>query len=437
LNQILRILKNTWRVANPGQATHKHIMDILHVVHGYYPALGGSERLIQRVSEDLHSGYADRVTIFTADGYNNELFVDPSQPRLPATISELNGVTIRRFAVFNRLGKPLYHLQRLAYLLHLPGNQHLRTLYNGPIMPGLRQAIEAIDCDIVAAAAFPLLHMFITLKACRRSQKRLVFIGALHPMNVYNYQRPMIYQAISQANAYIALSSYERDYLIQEWGIRPKKITVIGAGVDAERYVQANTTKFRQENGLEDYPLVAFIGQQGQNKGVDTLILAMKQVWRSLPEVRLLIAGSKTHFTQKLEQLIKTTLSPVEQDRIIFKHNFAEEEKPLLFAACDIFAYPSRYESFGIAFVEAWAAGKPVIGCRVGAVPAIIDEDKDGLLVTVDDSQALAQALLRLLNDSKLRKQMGQAGREKVLRQYTWGFVTARWRQVYEQVLNE
>ncbi len=412
-------------------------MDILHVVHGYYPALGGSERLIQRVSEDLHHAFEDRVTVFTADGYNNELFADPSQPRLPATSSELNGVTIRRFAVFNRLGKPLYHLQKLAYQLGLPGNQSLRTLYNGPIMPGLRRAIETAEHDIVAAAAFPLLHMFTTLKACQRSQKPLVFIGALHPMNAYNYQRPMIYQAISQANAYIALSSYERDYLIQEWGIRPQKITVIGAGVDAEQYIQADAAKFRQEHGLEDQPLVAFIGQQGPNKGVDTLILAMKQVWRSIPEARLLIAGSKTHFTQQLQLLVTSELSPVEQSRIIYKHNFAEAEKPLLFAACDLFAYPSRYESFGIAFVEAWAAGKPVIGCRTGAVPAVIDENKDGLLVPVDDPQALAQALLRLLKDPQLRRQMGQAGQEKVLCHYTWDIVTARWRQVYEQVLNE
>jgi len=412
-------------------------MNILHVVHGYYPALGGSERLIQRVSENLHHAYEDRVTVFTADGYNNELFVDPAQPRLPATSSELNGVTVRRFAVFNRLGKPLYHLQKLAYQLRLPGNQYLRTLYNGPIMPGLRQAVETAESNIVAAAAFPLLHMFTTLKACQRSQKRLVFIGALHPMNAYNYQRPMIYQAISQANAYIALSSYERDYLIHEWGIQPKKITVIGAGVDAKQYIQADATKFRQQHGLEDQPLVAFIGQQGRNKGVDTLILAMKQVWRSLPEARLLIAGSKTHFTQQLQELIINTLPPAEQERIIFKHNFVEEEKPLLFAACDLFAYPSRYESFGIAFVEAWAAGKPVIGCRAGAVPTIIDENKDGLLVPVDDSPALAQALLRLLNNPKLRRQMGQAGQEKVLRHYTWEIVTARWRQVYEQVLNE
>ena len=412
-------------------------MDVLHVVHGYYPALGGSERLIQKVSENLVNAYQDRVSVFTADGYNNELFVDPSQPRLPTGIAQLNGVTIRRFAVYNRLGKPLYHLQRLAHQLHLPGNQYLRTLYNGPILPGLRRTIEATQCDIVAAAAFPLLHMFTTLKACQHTGKPLVFIGALHPLNAYNYQRPMIYEAIRQANAYIALSSYEKDYLVNEWDIQPEKIAVVGAGVDIEQFAQAIPHEFRQQYDLNDAPLIGFIGQQGRNKGVDTLILAMKQVWPHFPEARLLIAGSQTHFTKHLQELISNKLSSAEQAQIIFKHNFSEEEKPLLFSACDIFAYPSHYESFGIAFIEAWAAGKPVIGCRVGAVPSVISEEEDGLLVPFNDPEALGNALLRLLNSSELRKKLGQNGQEKVNQNYTWQIVTARWRQVYEQVLNE
>ncbi len=412
-------------------------MDVLHVVHGYYPALGGSERLIQRVSENLASAYRDRVTVFTADGHNNELFVDPSQPRLPAGVSQLNDVNIRRFAVFNRLGKPLFHLQRLAHHLRLPGNQYLRTVYNGPILPGLRQAIEMAQCDIVAAAAFPLLHMFTTLKACQNTGKPVVFIGALHPLNTYNYQRPMIYEAIRQATAYIALSTYEKEYLINEWAIQPEKIAVVGAGVDIEPYEQANADKFRQQHGLNDFPLVGFIGQQGKNKGVDTLILAMKKVWRRIPEARLLIAGSQTHFTKQLQELIAARLSEEERSRIIFKHNFSEEEKPALFSACDVFAYPSQYESFGIAFIEAWAASKPVIGCRVGAVPSVVSEEEDGLLIPYNNPDELGAALLRLLNSSELRQKLGQAGHEKVKRNYTWEIVTTRWRQVYEQVLNE
>ena len=278
--------------------------------------------------------------------------------------------------------------------------------------------------------------MYTALKACQRTDKPMIFHGALHPLNDWGFDRPMIYRAIRQADAYIANSDYERNYLTETWQISPEKITVIGVGVEPTRFEQADGADVRQRHGIGDHPLVAFIGQQGRNKGVDTLILAMKRVWQEIPEARLLIAGATTHFTAHLQNLIRTQLSPVEQGRLIYLHNFVEAEKPGLFAACDVFAYPSRYESFGIAFVEAWAAGKPVVGCDAGAIPSVVSDGVDGILTPVNDPACLSLALLRLLKSPDLRHQLGQAGREKVLRRYTWEIVTSRWRGVYERVLD-
>lgn len=409
-------------------------MKVLHVVHGYHPARGGSEHLMQQVSEHLVAHYGDDVTVFTANGTNNEAFVNPQRPLLPTGTTTHNGVTVRRFPVFNRLGKPLYHVQRLAYQLRLPGNQYLRTLYNGPILPGLHRAITHCNADVIAAAAFPLLHMHIALRAGRRSGKPVVLIGALHPLNEWGYQRRMIYRAIARADAYIALSAYERDYLINQWQIDGDKITVIGAGVELEPFVTADPQQIRRTHGVGSAPIVGFIGQQGPNKGVDTLILAMKRVWQNVPQAWLLIAGARTHYTPTLQRLIQSELPPDKQQQIILRHDFSEVEKPALFAACDIFAYPSRYESFGIAYVEAWAAGKPVIGCHAGAVPTVIDDGRNGLLVPTDDEAALAAALQTLLAAPERRQQMGEAGRQKVQQQYTWTAVSAKWRNVYIRV---
>lgn len=410
-------------------------MDILHVVHGYSPALGGTERLVQRVSENLVAHYSDRVTVYTANGYNTEAFVDPSQPLLPPDSFELNGVSVRRFAVFNGLGKPLFHLQRWAYRLGLPGNQYLRTLYNGPILPGLYGDVKAFDGDIVAAAAFPLLHMYTALHACRRSRKPVILIGAIHPSDDWGYDRPMIYRAIRRADAYIALSDYERDYLINQRDVPPEKITVIGVGVDASRFEQAEGEGFRHRHRLGNCPLVAFIGPQGRHKGVDTLVLSMKQVWQEIPDARLLIAGAPTHFTQRLRELIRRELSATRRDQVIRLDHFAEAEKPQLFAACDVLAYPSLYESFGTAFVEAWAAGKPVIGCDSGAVRSVISDGVDGLIVPPGDVSSLSSALIQLLRSPELRHRMGEAGRRKVSERYTWRTVTSRWRNVYERAI--
>jgi glycosyltransferase involved in cell wall biosynthesis len=162
----------------------------------------------------------------------------------------------------------------------------------------------------------------------------------------------------------------------------------------------------------------------------------MKHVWQDVPQTRLLIAGAPTSFTPRIEELIRLELTPAEQAKVVLLGSFGEDEKPRLFAACDVFAYPSRFESFGIAFIEAWATGKPVIGCKAGAVSSIVSDGVDGILVPVDDPLSLGRAVVRLLESPKLRKRMASAGREKVERLYTWDVVTPRWRDVYERVLD-
>ena len=205
---------------------------------------------------------------------------------------------------------------------------------------------------------------------------------------------------------------------------------MIGVGVDAEPFVKADGIPFRRRHRLLGHPVVAFIGPQGGQKGIDTLLQAMGLVWSHAPEARLVIAGGRTSFSPRIEELVAGLEE--ERDKVVLVHNFREEEKPEIFAACDVFAYPSGYESFGIAFLEAWASGKPVIGCRVGAIPTVVEDGRDGLLVPYQDVDRLAAAILRLLSDEELRARLGQRGREKVLTTYTWDRVAARFREVYQ-----
>ena len=92
-------------------------------------------------------------------------------------------------------------------------------------------------------------------------------------------------------------------------------------------------------------------------------------------------------------------LAPALRDRVLLRFDFREDDKPRLVSVADVIAYPSQYESYGIAFLEAWAAGKPVIGCRCGAVAEVVHENADGLLVPYADPRALAAAIAALLDD--------------------------------------
>ncbi|MEQ8969671.1 MAG: glycosyltransferase family 4 protein [Coleofasciculus sp. C1-SOL-03] len=404
-------------------------MKILHITQGYSPAIGGTEWLIQRVSEELVQQFGDEVTVFTTNRYNGEGFFNPKLPRMPIGWEKINGVNVRRFPVYSHISQMFRRPQALAYRLRLPKNEYLRAISGGPIIPGLRQAIREFPADLIAASSFPLLHMFSALGSAQETGRPCVFYGGLHPEDDWGYQRPMIYRAIEQSTGYVAYTKFEADYVIQQ-GASPERVFVVGLGVDPEPFAQVSSDEAKQRLGFDHKPVVGFIGQLGGHKGVDTILKAMPIVWQVVPDAHLLIAGARTMFAARLEQLIQSW-SKEEQDKITLHYNFSNEEKPALFAAVDVFAYPSGYESFGIAFLEAWAANKPVIGCRRGAVPWVIQAGKDGLLVDYQSEQMLAEAIIMLLTNPVWANQLAEFGRQKVRSRYTWSTVAKNFREVY------
>ncbi len=410
-------------------------MKILHVTQGYAPAMGGTERVIQRISEELVRQYGDEVTVFTTDRYSGEAFSRPWLPRMATGWEEQAGVKIRRFRVWSELGRMLYWPQAVAFLFRLPFNDYLRTWYQGPLIPSLTREIRRQPADVIAASSFPLVHMFQSLKAARQSARPCILIGGLHPQDTWGYNRPMIYQAIRRASGYVAYTDFEAQY-VQGQGAPPGRVAAIGAGVDPAPFLAANPAEAKNLLGLTDQPVVGFIGQLGGHKGVDTLLDAMPLVWEVFPEARLLIAGARTVFATQIEAALAGRLAS-HRDKVILRYNFTEAERPLLYGAVDVFAYPSGYESFGIAFLEAWAAGKPVIGCRRGAVPWVVSGGRDGLLVPYQAHQALSGAILTLLGNPALAHAMGESGRRKVLTRYTWAEIARRFREVYQTAIAE
>lgn len=408
-------------------------MKILHVVQAYTPSFGGVQLLIQKVSERLAADYGDQVTVFTTTAYHCRLFQDPSQPAMAPGVERINGVTVRRFGVFNRLVWLRLNAARIAYKLRLPGQDWLRTIYFGPLVPGLRGAVVNSGADVVVASSFPMMHMYAALGGGRRAGIPVVLIGTIHPADTWGYDLPNIYRAIRQADAYIALSRYEHDYL-RNRGVPLEHVTVIGAGVEAGAFdnetARAAARAMRRRYGWGDDPVVAIVGRQTEYKRIDLALAAVQKAWRSVPTARLLIAGARTDYSQRIDEMV-AALAPGQRARVTVIGDFEESQKPALMAACDVLIQPSERESFGIVFLEAWASGRPVIGARVGAVPTVISEGQDGLLAPYGDASAWATAIERLLTQPALRVEMGARGKQKVQENYTWEVVTRRYREVY------
>ena len=406
-------------------------MKILHVVQGYAPSIGGSQWLTQQLAEHLVNRYGDQVTVFTTVADSLDLFHRRDVPALPAGVETIHGVTVRRFGVFNRLRFARRALASLTYRLRLPYNDWFRTLESGPLTPGLRRAVAAADADVIFATAFPLCHMYDALHGGRRAGTPVVLLGALHTADAWGFDRPMIYRAIRRADAYLAHTAYERDYVVAR-GADPARIRIVGAGVDLAEFATADGHAIRAALGWQDRPVVATLSRFIARKRFDLLLDAMQGVWQRHPDACLLLAGARTPYLTHLEQTIRRL---PQADQIAVFADFPTAQKSSLLAAGDLFVSASAEESFGIAFVEAWAAGVPVIGANEGAIPSVIDAGEDGLLFDYPDPASLAHAILTLLDDPARRRTMAAAGQQKVRDRYTWDAITAQVRAVYVDLL--
>ena len=422
-------------IGNPFPPRGTPPLKILHVTQGYSPAIGGTEWLVQRVSEELVETFRDDVTVFTTNCLNGEAFSNPRSPRLPLGWDEINGVRVRRFPVQSRISQLIRLPQALAYRLRLPFNEYLRAVSGGPVIAGFTKAIREFPADVIVASSFPLLHMFAALRAARDSGRPCVLHGGLHPEDGWGFDRAMIYRAIRQATYYIANTEFEAQHVISR-GVSPDRVFVVGVGVDLKPFERVCAAEAKRRLGLEGRPVVGFIGQLGGHKGVDTLVRAMPAVWKAVPETALLIAGARTLFATHLEKMINQWPES-DRKRLVLHYNFEHEEKPLLFAAVDVFAYPSGFESFGIAFLEAWAAGKPVIGCRRGAVPWVVHAGRDGLLIDYQDEEMLAEAIITMLENPRWAEALGEAGRKKTLARYTFPEIGRRFREIYLRAVRD
>ena len=404
-------------------------MKIAHFVQGYKPAIGGTEYLIQRVSEQLVTDYGDDVTVYTTNAYNCEVFNHRGVAVMEPGREVIDGVKVVRYKVFNQLAPVLNMAQKISYRWRLPRNDLIRTVYSGPLLPGLLADMGKIKADVVCASSFPLMHMHYAAMVARRLRVPLVLHGGLHPQDGWGFDRKVIYRLIDKADAYIANTNYERDFLLGK-DIDGRKIHVVGVGTDPERFARASGAAIRAKYNLDGHPVVTYVGQQGGHKGIETLLKGLPLVWRQAPETRLIIAGSRTKYSAVIDGMI-AELTPEERAKIIVIPDFEEDEKPQIIAAGDIFASPSGFESFGITYLEAWAAGKPVIGCRSGAIPSVISDGLNGILVDYKDHRELAGALLELIFDPDMRHRLAEKGREHVLKNYTWPIVARKFRSIY------
>jgi glycosyltransferase involved in cell wall biosynthesis len=201
----------------------------------------------------------------------------------------------------------------------------------------------------------------------------------------------------------VADASVIKRQLVEEHGVDPAKIQVIGSAVDLQRFKPPrDRNKFRREIGVaNDTPLIGNVGMIRPDKGQLELVKAALLVLEKRPDTRFVIVGQGTGILKRGINVRNAIDRAGLTDKILMAGY--RWDTPDIYAACDMIVIASlRTEASPIVLREAFASGRPVIATKVGDIPEIVQHRQNGLLVEPADTEALASAILEFITDPEL-----------------------------------
>jgi glycosyltransferase involved in cell wall biosynthesis len=229
----------------------------------------------------------------------------------------------------------------------------------------------------------------------------------------------------------LAVSGAVRDDLVAQ-GVPAERITVLHNALDPEEFrPQRDPLQVRSEFGADAAtPVIGSFAHLSVKKGYRELLAAIPQVLAKFPNAQFWIMGQGP-----LEAELKSFAEQGGFARSVRFAGFRRDAADVM-NAIDLLCVPSRREPCALVYVEAALLAKPIVACRAGGAPESIADGQTGLLVPVNNSPAIADAVLTLLEDRALARRLGAAGRQRALDIFSWQKFIATVESAYDRVLS-
>ncbi len=310
-----------------------------------------------------------------------------------------------------------------------------------PVSPGILYKPLNYDVDVVHIHSGVSISLLAGYRYAMEKKKPLVitwhgdslreygrYSGIVPGVAAYFYKRCLADKVLSRADVIISPSeSYidESKFLEKYRG----KIAVIPNGVNLEKFdISYSKEECKRKLGLNEKNVVLFVGRLYPLKGPHILLKAIPNVIKENKDTLFVfVGGGNVDEYKKLSEEIGV------KEYVKFT-GYIDEEKYFYYRASDIFCLPSTLESFGIVNLEAMACGVPIVASRVGGIPDIVNDGENGLLITPGDSNALADAIIYLLENKDIRERMGKNGKKKI-KDYSWERIAERTENVYRMIV--
>ncbi len=381
-------------------------MKVLQVIHFFSPLHGGGSIEVARQQSRALAQRGHEVVIFTSDFELDREYTD-----------SLQGIKVRLFHSW------------LSW----------RGLY---FTPGMAIALNR------EIGSFDIVHLhgirgFHNIAVHHYANKYGVpYVVQAHGSLETFYQKGKIKQVFTtiwgnriakHASRLIALSDKEVEQY-KRMGVSEEKVEIVPNGVDLSEFADLPARgSFRRKYSMveENDNLILYLGRINRGKGIDLLVRAFARLSRELDNVKLAIVGPDDGYLFTLRKLIGDL--GINQDRILLTGPMYGKDKLEAYVDADVLALPCAFEPFGLVLLEACACGTPVVFSKDCGVANVLN-GRGGLAIAYDEGELL-NALIRILSDDEMRRQLGERGRALVNEQFGVPKTVDRLEQLYQACL--
>ncbi|MCK5603574.1 glycosyltransferase family 4 protein [Candidatus Pacearchaeota archaeon] len=380
-------------------------MRILLVTPSYFPILGGTETFVQQLANELNKkGIQTDVMTFNMN-----------QKWAPNKIYE-----IRKEHNFSIFRIPAVN----PNIMQVRGHTPYRELFNVHVIPTSHFTKKYRKYDLVhfhddGDLSFPF---FSRLTDFRKKPNILHCHSLPYTHKKYkNSLSGLIFKKM--ADLYIGLSSYTIRLLL-DLGLPKSQLAILPNAVDINM--------FKHNDRKKTDNIILYAARINRAKGLDVLL---KALFLLEIQTQLIIIGPVEDrlFFSEIKNLIKK-INDGTKHNVTIAGQVSLETLINLYQRAAIFACPSVFDHMPITNLEALACGTPVVATKTGAIPDVVKDGLNGLLVPTNDSIALASALQKLLLDKKSRESYGRKGREIVEKHFSWNIILRKMIKIYERL---
>lgn len=402
-------------------------MRLAHFIQRYPPALGGAEAYFARLSR-FHAAQGDSVSVFTSDALALEALWSPTAARSASGVTHEGGVTVRRYPLWRMRGRR-WLLKPLSMIPYRPWQ--CLTLPCNPISAAMWHDAGAFPTrfDAVHATAFPYAFPIACARRLARTQGIPFYLTPfLHlgdpsdPADPIRraYSTPALRWLLREADGVFVQTPGERDAALT-MGVQESRIILQGLGVYPAECVGGDRSLGRERWNLPaNAYVIGHLANLSWEKGTNDLLRAAELLWASNTPAYLLLAGPLMPNFARAWRALQLRMPEESQRFVRVVGPLSDAEKRDFFASIDVFALPSRCDSFGLVLLEAWANRVPNVAYRAGGIADVIRHDCDGFLAPCGDVASFAQALRHLKDEPLRRNQMGIAGHDRLAIDFVW-----------------